>query len=511
MKKLWKGALAVTVGVLCTFGISLQAQAEEADQILPGIYADTLSLGGQSEEQAVSSVEAYVAALQEKQITLRSVNENEVVVTAKDLGLVWSNPEIIDEAVEIGKSGNIVHRYKEIKDLEHESVVLPLHFDFDQSLISQILAEQCAVFNVEAVDATLTRQDDAFVVQEGQTGCVVDEQDSLNLIYQYLVTEWNKDNCSIELTVATEEPKGTREELSKVKDVLGSFSTSFATSSKDRSANVSNGCYLINGTTLYPGDEFSVYDAVAPFTSENGYYMAGAYLNGQVVDSIGGGICQVSTTLYNAVLLAELDITERHNHSMIVSYVDPSADAAISESAGKDFRFSNTSEYPVYIEGYTTDEKQIFFTIYGVETRSPSRVVTYESEVVSKKYPETETIYADGAQPVGYVSVQSAHIGYKANLWKVVTENGEEVSREMVNSSSYAMSPRSAIVGVATADPNAYNEIIAAISTNNIDHVKGVAAALAATAAPAEQTAPAAPVEQEVPAALVEPAEQPAE
>ena len=84
------------------------------------------------------------------------------------------------------------------------------------------------------------------------------------------------------------EARGTTEELSKVKDVLGTFSTSFKTSGSGRSANVRNGCALINGTTLYPGDEFSTYDAVSPFSEANGYFLAGSYLNGQVLDSLGG-------------------------------------------------------------------------------------------------------------------------------------------------------------------------------------------------------------------------------
>ena len=124
--------------------------------------------------------------------------------------------------------------------------------------------------------------------------------------------------------------------------------------------------------------------------------------------------------------------------------------------------------------------------------------------MISKTYPDTEVIYTDPAAPIGSISVQSAHVGYKANLWKIVTENGQEISREMVNSSTYKMVPRYATVGVATADPNAYNEIMAAVATNDIDHVKSVAAALAATAAPATE-APAQSIPEQQPAA-----EQPA-
>ena len=103
--------------------------------------------------------------------------------------------------------------------------------------------------------------------------------------------------------------------------------------------------------------------------------------------------------------------------------------------------------------------------------------------------PPADQIYADAGQPIGYIVTESAHIGYKARLWKITMENGVEVSREQVNSSTYKMVPRSATVGTATSDPQAYEEIMAAISTANIDHVKNVAAALnARAAAAAEQT-----------------------
>ncbi|MDE6319623.1 MAG: G5 domain-containing protein, partial [Lachnospiraceae bacterium] len=145
-------------------------------------------------------------------------------------------------------------------------------------------------------------------------------------------------------------------------------------------------------------------------------------------------------------------------------------------------------------EGYTTPDKQITFTIYGVETRDSGREVIYESEVLEKIVPDTEVIYVDESMPVGFCSVQSAHIGYKANLWKIVKENGVEVSREQVNSSSYMKAPRSATVGVATQDPGAYNAIMAAIATNSVDEVKAVAgayrAAQEAAQAPQPEQAP---------------------
>lgn len=502
MKKFIKGIVCLGIILTVFFVSDFQSQAGEKNRILSGIYIEDMPLEGMTVEEAEVMVNDYVTGLLTQNITLRTVNGNEVTITPADIGFTWSNKDVVKQAAGIGKNGNIVQRYKAEKDLQFENKRFELEFDADKELIRHVLADQCSVYNVEAENATLSRENGSFVVHKGQIGYKVKEEDSLSLIYDYITKDWDGQAASLELVVEVDEPLGTEEELSKVKDVLGTFSTSFKTSNSSRSANVRNGCALINGKTLYPGEEFSTYDMVSPFSEANGYYMAGSYLNGQVVDSLGGGICQVSTTLYNAVLLAELEVTERHNHSMIVTYVDPSADAAISESAGKDFRFVNNTEAPIYIEGYTTDDKQIGFTIYGMETRDSGHSVAYESEVVSKTYPDTEVIYVNESAPVGSVSVQSAHIGYKANLWKVVYENGQEVSREMINSSVYKMAPRSATVGVSTADPNAYNEIMAAISTNNIDHVKNVAAALAAAAAPpADTEIPPAEIPAEVPAA----------
>ena len=193
---------------------------------------------------------------------------------------------------------------------------------------------------------------------------------------------------------------------------------------------------------------------------------------------------------------------------MIVSYVDPSADAAIAESSGKDFKFVNNTDYPIYIEGHT-ENKQITFTIYGVETRPESHSVSYESEVIERIEPTTETIIANASQPIGFIDVQSAHIGYKAKLWKIVKENGVEVSREQVNSSSYKMTPRTATVGTATSDPAAQGAINAAIATGSIDQVKAVAGAI--VAANQQMAAQAQAAQEAAAAAAAQSVEQAAE
>ncbi len=460
----------------------MPVEAKGEATIKKGIYADAVDLAGMNKVEAEQAIESYVEELKSVELVLIAANNEEVITTAGDLGIIWSNPEIVNEAIETGQHGNVIQRYKVMKDLQHENKIYKIEFEFDFQTINNILIEECAKFDQEEIDFSLKRENDTFTVIDGQIGYYLDVETSIDSIYNYLTSEWNHEPSKIDLNIIVKEPKGSAQELAQVADMLGGFTTSFATSGTARSANVANACELVNGITIYPGEEFSTLETIAPFSQANGYYMAGSYLNGKVVDSLGGGICQVSTTLYNSVLKSELEVTERHNHSMIVSYVEPSADAAIAESAGKDFKFINNKDYPIYIEG-TISNKRITFNIYGKETRDSNRNVEYISEVLEKNVPTSDTIYPDAGQPIGYIVPESAHIGYKARLWKVVTENGVEVSRTQVNSSSYKMVPRSAVVGTATADPNAYNEIMAAIGTANIDHIKNVIALLNAQAA----------------------------
>ena len=477
------------VAVFLTFfcnGIEVQAKAE--DVILKGIYIDEIDVSGMTVAEAKAAVNAKVAARMETPIVLKCVGDNEIVVTPADLGMEWSNPQIVEDLSELGQVGNIIERYKFRKDLERENYVVNVTYSYDKEMIKQLVEEKCLDFNIDAVDMKLSRSNGEFQIIEGKQGQYIEPASAVSAIYDYVMYQWDGTDASLNLPVEIETPKGTVEELMMVKDVLGSYSTSYSTSAAARVANVENGTRLLNGVTLYPGETFSTLELVTPFTEANGYAMAGSYLNGLVVDSLGGGICQVSTTLYNAVLFAELEVTQRSSHSMSVAYVPLSADAAIAESAGKDFCFTNSTDYPIYIEGYTTPERRVTFNIYGVETRKDGYTFNFVTEVMETIQATTENIIQVADQPIGYTKVQGAHTGYKTKLIKIVYDNGLEGRRETINTSTYKMVPRTVSVGVATDNPDAYNQLQEAIATGSIDHVCNVAAALAAQAAP-----PAAP------------------
>ncbi len=473
--------IAVAIGVGGNTVHDVYAETTTSSDIIgSGIFIDSVNVSQMTKEEAESEIEKYIGELGNIPIQLVTIDDNSVSVKASDFGLSWANREVLDEAAELGKTGNVLERYKAIKDLEFGNKVFDIQLDFDDGAIRQIIADQCTEFDQEAVDATLVKNGSEFSVQSGQKGIKVSVDESVTKVKDYLTGFWNKSETLIDLVVMTDEPRGNEEELKQLKDVLGTFSTTYKSSTKARVENVANGARLINGMVLYPGDTFSAYEVVSPFTEENGYYMAGSYLNGKVVDSLGGGICQVSTTLYNAVLLAELEIVERSPHSMIVNYVEPSSDAAIAGTY-KDFKFKNDSEYPIYIEGTATDSRQLTFTIYGVETRDSNRKVKFESNVLEET-EMVDLITPDLGLPAGTMQIQSGHKGMVAELWKIVEEDGKEVSRERVNKSNYQMSPRTAIVGMATGDLNVAAAIQTAVATGSIDYCKTVVGGLQAAA-----------------------------
>jgi len=480
MKRILYSALFLGASFLA---LGTKADAASSDVIIDGVSIGGVDVSGMTYDEALSAVNNYTNTLSNANVTLNGENGESITVSAADLGLTFANTDIIDKALNIGKSGNVVERYKLSKDAENGGVTFDIEYAFDDTMITDVFENQCSSLNVEASDYSLELVNGSFNVIEGTTGYEIDEDASIEALQTYVSDSFDGSDFAIDLVINVTEPNGSYEELSNVTDVLGTYTTSYSSSGTARSANIANGCKLASGITLYPGDEFSMLDNITPFTEGNGYYLAGSYLNGQVVESFGGGICQVSTTLYNAVLRAELEVTERSNHSMIVTYVDPAMDAAIAENGGKNFKFKNDTDYPIYIYG-TTAGKQITFTIYGKETRDSNRTVSFESETLEETESDTDTFTTDSTQALGYVKVtQSAHKGIKAQLVKIVSVNGVEQSREVVNTSTYKMVPRIITVGTAGADANMLTMLNAAIATGSYDQVVATASALASAAA----------------------------
>lgn len=443
--------------------VNVRAKEDPDSKIPDRVYFGEIHGGGLTKAEAEAAIDEYVSKIATSRISLQAGN-NVVEVAASELGLVWSNREIVEQASGLLKSGNLIARYKAMKDLEHENKIYEIKYAVDPQKVTAVIEANAGQLDTEAVDAGLKRENGDFVIIPGSQGVTVNLKESIKEIQKFFASGWNEQGGTIELAADVVEPKGTEAELSKVQDVLGTFHTNYGTSPAGRAKNVARGAELINASVVYPGDEFSVYNSVEPFNQENGYELAGSYENGTTVQTYGGGICQVSTTLYNAVIRAELEVTERYAHSMTVAYVDPSADAAIAGTY-KNLRFKNNTNAPLYIEGYTQN-RVLYFTIYGQETRPANRTVEYISKTTSTTQPVTE--FKAVGMPIGHKSQdQSPHTGKTAELWKIVYVDGVETSREKVNSSTYKASNTIISVGIASAVPEASAAVNGAVATQN--------------------------------------------
>lgn len=253
------------------------------------------------------------------------------------------------------------------------------------------------------------------------------------------------------------EPKIKVADLGDVlfKTLIATYTSKYDISDKNRVTNLEIAANRCNNTVLYPGDEFSYNKALGHRTTANGYKMGNSFAGGKVVQTIGGGICQVSSTLYNAVLRAGLTITDRTAHGMYVQYVPQSTDATVVDNA-IDFKFRNDRKYPVKI--VTTCENGVMTaSIYGVkEVDEPT--IDIETKILETiKY--TTQKQNDSSMKKGTTKVVQKPVnGYVSEAYKVYYKNGKEISRELISKDKYI--PTNEIIKVGTKVDKPAGEVV---------------------------------------------------
>lgn len=415
------------------------------DTYFTGVHVERVDLSGLTKEEAKEKFDLYWKELQDTEVEIKIGDDTEKM-TMSSLGLTYTNEDILDKAYQAGRQGNIFKRFFEIKKMEKTPKVFSLSTKLEKENAQDALVKQTKSYEHKKKNAKVKRKKGKFVITDEVNGLAIRYEESLTGLMEKVEKDWeDRGTFSYELTIEVDKPKYTAEVMSQIKDKLGSYATDYGSSAYGRKLNVARGAKYINGTVIYPGKTFSVYDTVAPFTSDRGYALAGAYENGKTVQSMGGGICQVSTTLYNAVIRAELQVEERFPHSMTVSYVPRSADAAIAGTY-KDLKFTNNTDTPIYIEG-TTDGSTIRFTIWGKETRPDNREIEIVSETTSTSPPKEKEVKDDTLEEGKRKILEQGRTGYTAKLWKIVKVDGKQTDKILLNTSSYARTETKIAVG----------------------------------------------------------------
>lgn len=373
------------------------------------------------------------------------INEEELDKKIDDIStkipdlLVESSYCIEDENLIIsnGKAGNVLKKEEFKKILK-------------KAIIDQIKGKEIGTIEIPIEESTPVPIDIEKIQQEIY-------QEPKNAYYEEEPFKLYKEENGIDLKISIDEAKKILEEKKeeyviplkitkpeiKVSDLkygdffpnkLSKFLTRYDESNLNRSTNIKLASEKINGTILMPGETFSYNKIVGARTIKEGYKEAAVYINGKVEDGIGGGICQVSSTLYNAILEANLEIVSRKNHYFITGYVSPSRDATVSYGT-IDLEFKNTRSYPIKIE-CISQNGICEIQIYGIkeETEYEVEIVDEVTETIpyTTKYIETNEL-EKGVEE----EVQKGVNGYKSEAYRILKLNGKEISKTLLSKDSY--------------------------------------------------------------------------
>lgn len=420
----------------------------DGSRIPEGVFAENIALSGLTGTEAQEAIDDYYQNLGSSTFTV-DVNGQKILTTLNDLGFTYDTSGIVKEATSLGQFGGVIQRYKTLMDLKYDKVTLKIPHSLDQAKVAGFVAEQVAVLDTDPKNATVTYDGSDFIVTPHTTGLATNQDATVQAI---LAATAENPTAGMEVSAVVEvtTPSRTTEALSTISTIIGDYSTNYSSSASGRKTNISVAANYLNGTVLMPGESLSVSDTIRPREPEYGYEIGGEYVNGETVESYGGGVCQVATTLYNALLRAELQIDERHPHSMLVSYVKPSFDAAIATGV-KDLQFTNNTGYPIYIDAYA-DGATLGFNIFGTEYRTNDHYVEYESVVVSREESVDKEVL-DPNQPTGFRETKgSNHDKCTSYLLKRVYENGELIDTVEFSMDYYAASYRTVTIGTGPAE-----------------------------------------------------------
>jgi len=373
--------------------------------ISDGTKIDDLDLSGIPVNEAPIKIENWAKdKLEETRVLL--YNDTEIPVTLSDIGIDVDTQKIIEETQ------------------LNPGMTLPSALRVDPLIASQELQEKLKKFNKPAKDASYKIEKDKVVIQPGENGRTVDVEKLLSQFQRIPLSEMppriDIPMVEVPATITTESLK----ELA-FDSVIGEFSTNFLIKEKNRSANLTVAAKALDGKVLFPGETLSFNETVGPREPGTGYKEAYIIVNGEFIQGTGGGVCQVSSTLYNAVLLSNLEIVERMPHAVVVSYVPPGQDATVNYP-NIDFKFKNNTGSLVYLR--TEVETGILnVKIWGKKT---DKTVRIERQVERQIAYKTERRLNPKLPKGRVIREQAGSKGIVVNTWQIIRDgNGSEIKK----------------------------------------------------------------------------------
>ena len=485
------------------------------EKIISGVTIKGIEVSGLSQEEAIAKLETVYNEKMNKNIMLQ-YEELESELNPTLMEVTYDVEKAVNEAYSLGRSGNIfINNYNILGTLIGKrdfNVDMTMNEETTKQTINDIGANLPGIM----IESGYSVEDDELIITRGKEGVAIDTdtllskvEDMLNDIHETenvieipvetkvpqdidvdkihseiyqepkdayytkdpftvypevegidfdvekakeLIASEVKDEYVIALTIT--KPKVTLEDIGTeaFPDRLSTFSTKYNASDTDRTTNLVIACRKLNGKVIMPGETFSYNAALGPRTYAAGYRNGKIYENGQVVDGLGGGICQISSTLYNAALMSDMEIVERRNHQFVTSYVDKGRDATVVYGA-TDFRFKNTRTYPIRLVASATGGVATV-SIYGIKEADREYTYSFKTDVIST-IPYTTKYVEDASLASGKeVVTQGGTNGLVCKTYMTKMLNGKVISTKLLSTDTYSAMQRIVKRGKATTTSN---------------------------------------------------------
>lgn len=480
-------------------------------KIISGVKIEGIEVSGLSKDEARIKLETIYTEKVQKEIPIK-YNEFESSINPTMIELKYNIDKAVDEAINVGRNNNIfVNNYNILFTLLGNKDI-NLEMSINEEATKKVIQDIGANLPGIVIESSYYIEGENLIITKGKEGIQIDTEglltkikenlDSSNISNDYIeipvtqkvpepididkihseiykevqdayytkdpfeihpevegvdfnveeakamIQAEDKEEYTIKLTIT--KPKVTVNDIGTeaFPDKLGTFTTRYDARDKDRTTNLIIACQKLNNQVVLAGDTFSYNKTLGERTIAAGYKNAKVYENGQVVDGIGGGICQISSTLYNAVVDANLSIVERRNHQFVTSYVPAGKDATVVYGM-TDFKFKNTRKYPIKIIA-TAQNGIATISIYG-NKEEVEYDVTLEVKQLST-IPTTTKYVEDSSLPVGTEKVKQAGAnGVKTETYLVKSLNGKVVSREVISRDTYNAMQRIVLKGTKGA------------------------------------------------------------
>ena len=467
------------------------------NKIVSGVKIEGIEVANLSKDEAIQKLETIYQEKLEKEIKVK-YNDYESNISPNMLEVKYAIEDSVNQAMQIGRDGNIFSNNYNILFALMGKKDINVNMSLNEEIAKKTIEDIGANIPGIVIESSYYIEDNNLIITKGTKGIIVDTEKLLNLVKERLenkeiiddyieipvnekdpdpinidkiheevykevqdayvtkdpftihpevegvdfnvdeakaqIEAEDKEEYTIPLTIT--KPKVTINDLGTeaFPDRLSTFSTIYDAGLTDRSTNLKIACEKINNQVVMPGETFSYNQTLGERTIAAGYKSAAIYSNGEVVDGLGGGICQISTTLYDAVLFANLEIVERRNHQFITSYVGPGEDATVVYGM-TDFRFKNTRQYPIKIVA-SAQNGVAKVEIYGIKED-----VEYDISLDVKRVatiPKTTKYIEDASLPVGTEKVkQNGTNGVQTETYLVKSLNGKVVSRTLLSKDTY--------------------------------------------------------------------------